>query len=104
MRQRLELERNIERRFLSRLRELWPTAKTRKLNGYGNSSWPDRMILLPETPVFFIEFKRSGGVLSPGQAHEIKELKSLGLRVFVCDDAEQAIIYCQAEVMRASRS
>lgn len=103
MRQRLELERNIEKRFLRRLREIWSTAKTRKLNGYGNSSWPDRMILLPGTPVFFIEFKRPGGALSPGQAHEINELKALGLRVFVCDDAEQAIIYCQAEAMRASQ-
>lgn len=97
------LERSIEARFLRRLKELWPEAKTRKMNGYGNRSWPDRLVVLPFGAKPLIEFKRPGGELSSGQANLIKELKGMGHSVYVCDDAEQAILFCEFEVSNAKR-
>lgn len=99
---RQDLERHIEQRFLHALKERWPTADQRKMNGYGNRSWPDRMILLPKVPAFFIEFKRPGEGPSPGQEQKIKELRALGKRVYICDDSEQAMVFCEAEVARAN--
>ena len=96
------LERGIESRFLRHLKELWPTSKTRKMNGYGNKGWPDRLVALPMTPLFLIEFKRPGGELSAIQKFILSELTALGIRVYVCDDVTQAIIYCEAEYLRAN--
>lgn len=53
--------------------------------------WPDRMYLLPNGKVFFIEFKRPGGKLSRLQAHTIEMLKKLGHDVEVIDDAVRAL-------------
>jgi hypothetical protein len=103
LKKKIELEKHIEARFLRRLKERWPTAQHRKMNGYGHRSWPDRLVLLPHGVALFIEFKRPGGALSPGQEHLINELRLEGHRVKVCDDAEQAIILCEAEVLRAKR-
>lgn len=72
----------------------WPRAKCRKMNGFGNRSWPDRLILLPNGKSVLIEFKRPGGELSPGQRQEIKELRALGHRVAVCESVEEAIRAC----------
>lgn len=97
------LERDIEKSFLRNLKKTWPTSKTRKMNGYGNRSWPDRLILLPATPLLLIEFKRPGEDLSKGQEQLHKELKLLGVRVYTCDDAEQAMNICFSEFQNAKR-
>lgn len=103
MRKKRELEKHIEKRFLKELKKRWPTAKARKMNGYGNRSWPDRMILLPNVSAFFIEFKRPGGVLSLGQEQEIKELRELGNDVYVSSDADQAINICTNRMIYARK-
>jgi hypothetical protein len=51
-------------------------------------SVPDRMIILPNGILFFIEFKKPGGRLTSGQEREIKRLRDLEQRVYVIDDVE----------------
>ncbi len=103
MKKKLELEKHIEARFLRELRKRWSIAEARKMNGFGNRSWPDRLIILPNGASFYIEFKRPGGELSPGQAQKIKELKALKQRVYVFDNAEDAIEQCELESYNVRR-
>ncbi len=50
---------------------------------------PDRLIILPEGRIFFVELKRPGGKLSPAQRFEIDRLKKLGIEVFVLSSSEE---------------
>ena len=52
----------------------------------GHAGVPDRMFVLPGGIVFFIEFKRLGGVPTPLQMREIERLRSQGVSVFVVDN------------------
>jgi hypothetical protein len=54
-------------------------------------SVPDRMIILPNGVLFFIEFKKPGGKLTSGQEREIARLTVLGRVVFVVDGVEDGI-------------
>ena len=58
---------------------------TYKFTSPGRRDVPDRIVLVPKTPVFFIEFKAPGEPLRSGQAREIKLLRSLGYEVYVID-------------------
>lgn len=78
------IEKEANRLILS-----WLGIKSIKLQVKG---WPDRMYLVPNGRVFFIEFKRpNGGRLSNAQKHRIGELKLLGHDVEVIDDAIRAL-------------
>ena len=60
---------------------------TRKLNGPGYRGWPDRMVILKNGIVLFIEFKRPGGKLTPSQRSLHELLKSYAnITVYVCDN------------------
>lgn len=48
----------------------------RKMNGQGARSWPDRMFITPTGRIFFIEFKRPGGKLTPGQEAMLDTLRA----------------------------
>ncbi len=85
------LERIIERNAIRKIKRAYPQMQVRKLNGLGFRGWPDRLFILPGGVVVFIEFKRVGGKLTRLQGQIIRELKELGQRVFVCDDANDAL-------------
>jgi len=52
----------------------------------GHAGVPDRMFVLPNGKVFFIEFKRLGCVPTPLQLREIKRLRSQQVSVFAVDN------------------
>ena len=58
---------------------------SRKLDGMGHRSWPDRMFLR-HGRVIFIEFKRKGEVPTPLQQLCHKQLTAAGFQVYIVDD------------------
>lgn len=86
------LESKIEADFMRLLKAIPVPLKVRKLNGAGNRSWPDRLILGPKRFMLMIEFKRPQlGKLSEGQKSLFEELGELGHVVPVLDDAHLAV-------------
>lgn len=75
---------------------------SRKLNGLGARSWPDRMfvglVMLGNLKrgrgtalgpvIFFIEFKKPGAEPEPLQDHMLRTLRRLGFRAYVADNQE----------------
>lgn len=49
---------------------------------------PDRIILLPQGRIVFVELKAPGKKPRPIQKYRIKELKALGFRVEIIDSIE----------------
>ena len=60
-----------------------------KLVSPGFDGMPDRMVLLPEGRLGFVEVKAPGKVPRPLQAARHRLLKRLGFPVFVLDDPGQ---------------
>lgn len=54
-----------------------------KFNSPARRSVPDRIIVLPNGVLHFIEMKTIGGKVSPGQRREIARLRRLGHTVYV---------------------
>ncbi len=63
---------------------------SRKLNGEGYRSWPDRMYLGPRRAIFFIEYKRDGGEATPLQLMMHELLRLAGFAVYLCDSIAEA--------------
>ncbi len=61
-----------------------------KLRIDGRKGFPDRTVFLPGGTPLFIEFKASGGVISPQQARWHKRLRSLGYHVYVAWSLDEA--------------
>jgi hypothetical protein len=64
--------------------------ETRKVQWVGRKSAPDRLVLLPDRPMFFVEVKHpNGGILFPKNAHEEAQhreherLRAYGVTVYV---------------------
>lgn len=83
------LERDIERRFCDAMKRRGVVVV--KLNLQGNRGWPDRMVILPNSCVQFIEFKRPGEALRPLQIHNHAQLAMLGHIVATCDNVGDAV-------------
>ena len=47
---------------------------------------PDRIVLLPEGKIAFVETKRTGGKMRPLQLRRKKQIEQLGFKVFCLDD------------------
>ena len=60
-----------------------------KLISPGTDGMPDRMVLLPEARIGFVEVKASGQKPRPLQERRHTQLRELGFMVFVLDDPEQ---------------
>lgn len=89
-----ELERSIEKRVVD-----WAKGhgwRTRKMNGLGYNSWPDRMFLLHDGLIAFVEFKRLGKVPTEQQLDLINELKGRGFNAEYFDNSDGAIQYLKA--------
>lgn len=85
------LESQVEQVFVDAMVTMGIT--TLKLNLVYNRGWPDRLIILPNGRVIFIELKRPGGTLEPLQKHRHEQLENLGHDVKTFDDAKMAIRY-----------
>lgn len=75
---------------------------SRKMNGLGFRSWPDRLFIPPKQKLiarrpFWVEFKKHDGVLTKDQARLIAELRARGERVRVCHSFEEFIVAFDAE-------
>lgn len=83
------LEKDIENSFVRQAKKLG--CKTRKLNGTGYRSWPDRLILVPGGVTLFIEFKRPGEDLRPDQESLHEDAATIGHTWYTFDNWEGAI-------------
>lgn len=87
-RKRRALERDLEQRACDLAKSYrW---YTRKMNGLGFASWPDREFFGRTQacllPLFLVEFKRRGEKPTPGQWRMIRDLRRRGFKVFVIDN------------------
>ena len=55
----------------------------------GSSGWPDRLVLLPDGKFGLVEVKTSGKKPRVLQEHRHDQLRCLGYKAFVLDDAGQ---------------
>nr|DAI68656.1 MAG TPA: Nuclease [Caudoviricetes sp.] len=60
-----------------------------KIVSPGFDGMPDRMVLLPEGRMGFVEVKQPGKAPRPLQTARHRMLRRLGFKVYVLDDAEQ---------------
>ena len=60
-----------------------------KLVSPGTDGMPDRMVLLPDSHMGFVEVKASGEKPRPLQQRRHEQLRELGYKVSVLDDPEQ---------------
>ena len=56
-----------------------------KYHSGGESGYPDRIVILPGRPAFWVELKSKGERPRPLQQHRIEELRALGQKVYVAD-------------------
>ena len=60
-----------------------------KFTSPGLSGMPDRLVILPESPVAFVEVKAPGLKPRPLQIRRHEMLRRLGCKVYVLDEATQ---------------
>ena len=90
------LEKEIEKQLVKQVEDLdgWCL----KLTSPSMIGIPDRLLLLPEGRVAFVEVKRPGQKPRSIQVRRIKQLQELGFKVYVLDD-EKEILKIIEEVM-----
>ena len=77
------LEVSIERRLVEKVKRLQGWAV--KFDSPGTAGMPDRLVILPEGRMIFVELKAPGKRPRPLQQARIDQLKKLGCRVYVLD-------------------
>ena len=60
-----------------------------KFTSPGMDGMPDRLVLLPQGHIGFVEVKAPGEKPRPLQLHRHEQLRRLGFQVYVLDDIEQ---------------
>lgn len=80
-------ERTIEKKLVEKVKARGGLAP--KFVSPGWDGVPDRMVLLPEGLIAFVELKAPGKKLRPQQMMRKKQLESLGFMVFVVDSIDQ---------------
>ena len=70
------IESDVERRLVTSVRHMG--GKAYKLVSPGNAGMPDRLVILPDGRVFFVELKTDSGRLSLNQRMQIRRLRELG--------------------------
>ena len=80
-------EKAIEQRLVHTVKEQGGMCP--KLISPGTDGMPDRMVLLPEGRISFVEVKAPGQKPRPLQVRRHEQLRQLGFRVAVLDDPEQ---------------
>jgi hypothetical protein len=80
------LESSIERRYVTYVEKKGCSCiKIEKRH------WPDRLTIMDNCNMFFIEFKKKGEAPRKGQTIIHQRLRAKGFRVYVCDSYKQAI-------------
>lgn len=77
----------IERHLAKSVKKLGGMAV--KFVSPGLDGVPDRIILLPDKKIAFVELKAPGGKPRPLQVKRIRQLEELGFPVYVIDSVEQ---------------
>ena len=83
----MDRERDVERSLVLALRKQKVTVV--KFIPDGMTGMPDRLILLPDSRVIWVELKTEGGRLSEIQKYRHEELKKMGQHVEVVWNKEQ---------------
>ena len=86
-------ESRIEKRLKNEIEKIGGRAL--KFVSPGMSGVPDRLILLPQGRIVFVELKASGKKLRPIQEYRAKELKSLGFKVECIDSVEKVMKFVE---------
>ena len=80
-------EKNIEKQLVKAVKA--EGGMCPKLVSPGTDGMPDRMVLLPEAHIGFVEVKAPGAKPRPLQERRHKQLRDLGFQVSVLDDPDQ---------------
>ena len=80
-------ERDIEKKLVKAVKA--EGGMCPKLVSPGTDGMPDRMVLLPEAHIGFVEVKAPGKEPRPLQVKRHEQLRELGFQVSVLDDPEQ---------------
>lgn len=81
------LESIIEKYLVSEVKKQGGTAY--KFVSPGHAGVPDRICLLPNGMVFFVELKATGKTTRPLQDRQIERIRTYGQRVYVADSREK---------------
>jgi len=81
------LEKEIEKYLREQVKKLGGVAY--KFVSPGNVGVPDRLVLLPNGKIIFIELKQLGKKPSKNQEMQIKRIRNLGFKVLVLDSKEK---------------
>lgn len=80
-------EKQIERKLVEEVRKMGGIAP--KLVSPGLDGMPDRLVLMPDGKMAFVELKRPGGKPRPIQRLRSRQLVAMGYGVYVVDGIEQ---------------
>ena len=80
-------ERDIERVFVRMVRQAGGMAL--KFISPGCNGMPDRLVLLPDGKLAFVELKAPGRTMRPLQEKRKRQLEALGFFVFCLDGTDQ---------------
>lgn len=80
-------EKQVEQRLVKAVKEQGGICP--KLSSPGTDGMPDRMVLLPEARIGFVEVKRPGAKPRLLQERRHDQLRSLGFKVEVLDDPRE---------------
>lgn len=80
-------EKNIEQKLVKVVKSAGGIAP--KLTCPGFDGMPDRLVLMPEGRIGFVEVKAPGKEPRPLQVRRHEMLRSLGFKVYVLDEPEQ---------------
>lgn len=80
-------EKNIEEKLVAEVRRMGGIAP--KLVSPGLDGMPDRLVLMPEGKMAFVELKAPGKKPRPLQRVRIRQLEAMGYGVHVVDSAER---------------
>ena len=80
------LEKDIEKYLRVEIKKIGGIAY--KLVSPGNLGVPDRLVLLPNGKIYFVELKAPGGKLRPTQVAQHRRISNLGFKVLTLDRKE----------------
>ena len=83
------LEKEIEKYLREQVKKLGGVAY--KFISPGNRGVPDRLVLLPNGEIIFIELKQLGKKPSKNQEIQIERIRNLGFKVLVLDSKEEVL-------------